>query len=208
MIETERTVLRRFRNDDIEDVLDFMGNPEVMRFSLGGPYDRKQCEEFIQWCLSRYELKGYGLFAVTLKGSSTVVGYCGFYDQNVDGRNEVELGYRLHPRTWNAGLGTEVAYAVQNYGFVEMGFERLISMIEAENVASVRVAEKNGLRHEKDSLFKNVIPVKIYSITRKEHINAERSIARKRKQKIGELEFQSIDTPSSDPRIQTLKLDE
>lgn len=48
MIETERTVLRWFCNDDVDGVLSFMGNPEVMRFSLGGPYDRRKCEEFIQ----------------------------------------------------------------------------------------------------------------------------------------------------------------
>lgn len=178
MIETDRTILRWFCSEDVDGVLSFMGNPEVMRFSLGGPYDRKECEEFIRWCLSRYEVKGYGLFAVTLKATSEVIGYCGFYDQNIDGADEVELGYRLHPRTWNAGIGTEVAYAVQNFGFLEMGFDRLISIIEPENVASVRVAVKNGMRHEKDSLFKNIVPVKIYSVTKEEHIRAEHSTTR------------------------------
>lgn len=170
-IETPRTVLRWFKPDDVEEVLSFLGNREVMRFSLDGPYDRKQCKAFIQWCLGRYARKGYGLFAVTLKESNNLIGYCGFYDQTIDGCDEVELGYRLHPNFWNQGLGTEVALAVQNYGFQELGFSRLISIIEPENLASIRVAKKNGMTHEKQSMFKGQIPVEIYSIEKDVHTN-------------------------------------
>lgn len=169
-IETERTVLRFFRSEDVDAVLSFMGNLEVMRFSLSDPYDRSQCEKFIEWCRSRYEKRGYGLFAVTLKTSKNVIGYCGFYDQNMEGRDEVELSYRLHPDYWNNGLGTEVAYAVQDYGFLVLGFDRLISIIAAENTPSIRVAEKNGMRHEKDCVYKDKVPAQIYSIKKEEHI--------------------------------------
>lgn len=137
-IETERTVLRWFQPNDVDSTLAFLGNAEVMHFSLSGPYNRKKCEGFIDWCLGRYELKGYGLFAVTLKKSREVIGYCGFYDQQIDGSDEVELGYRLHPSFWNKGIGTEVALATQNYGITELDFDHLISIIEAENVGSTR----------------------------------------------------------------------
>ena len=171
-IETDRTILRGFKPHDVEGVLSFLGNSEVMRFSLSGPYDRKKCEEFVNWCLGRYERKGYGLFAVTLKESKKIIGYCGFYDQKIDGCDEVELGYRLHPDFWNKGLGTEVALSVQNYGFFELGFPRLISIIESENKASIRVAQKNGMTHEKDSMFKDRVPVEIYAINKEEHIKS------------------------------------
>ncbi|MBD5778230.1 GNAT family N-acetyltransferase [Pelagicoccus sp. NFK12] len=171
-IETNRTILRWFKPDDVEGALSFLGNSEVMRFSLSGPYDRKKCQEFVDWCLGRYELKGYGLFAVTLKETKKIIGYCGFYDQKIDGCDEVELGYRLHPEFWNKGLGTEVALSIQNYGFHELGFPRLISIIESENKASIRVAKKNGMNHEKDSMFKDQVPVEIYSIKKEEHIKS------------------------------------
>ncbi len=163
-IETERTVLRWFQKGDVDGIFSVLGNPEVMRFSLGGPYTREKCEEFIVWCLSRYKEKGYGLFAVVEKENNKVIGYCGFYNHSIDGKDEVEIGYRLHPSVWNKGVGTEIARAVKDFGFNEMGFGRMISIIEAENIASIRVAEKNGMKHEKDSLFKEQIPVRIYSI--------------------------------------------
>lgn len=65
---------------------------------------------------------------------------------------------------WNNGLATETALAVQNHGFEVLGFTRLISIIEATNIASIRVAEKNGMTLEKAVLFKDKIPVKIFSI--------------------------------------------
>jgi RimJ/RimL family protein N-acetyltransferase len=164
LIETERTILRWFEKDDVDGILTVLGNPEVMRFSSVGLHTREQCEEFIDFCLSRYKEKGYGLFAVVEKESSRVIGYCGFYNLSIDGKDEVEIGYRLHPSVWNKGMGTEVASAVRDFGFNEMGFDRMISAIEAENIASIRVAEKNGMRHEKDSLFKEQIQVRIYSI--------------------------------------------
>lgn len=164
--ETERLELRRFRKEDAEAVLSFLGNAEVMRFSLHGPYNLKQCENFVEWCLERYHLKGYGLYAIVLKDSLKLVGYCGFYDQVIDGVDEVELGYRLHPNVWNCGVATEAAKAAMEYGFETLGFNRLISIIEAENTASIRVAEKNGFTHEKNSLFKESVPVRIYSFTK------------------------------------------
>ncbi len=172
LIETERTRLRPFIKRDLGDVLQLLGNPEVMRFSLSGPYSKKQCEEFIAWCQTRYELKGYGLYAVIDRSSEEVIGYCGFYDQNIDENEEVEIGYRLLLTYWNQGIGTEVAFAVQDYGFRNLGFDRLISIIEAENVGSIRIAEENGMTHEKDSLFKKKVPIQIYSILKEKHIQS------------------------------------
>ncbi len=171
-IETERTILRDFRLSDIDDVQSFLGSEQVMRFSLNGPYGLAKCEEFIRGCIEQYETKGYGLMAVTIRSHDTAIGYCGICDQQIDGVKEVEIGYRLHPDFWNRGIGSEVAKAVRDRAFEEFGFDRLISIIEPENLSSVRVAEKNGMIHEKDAMFKDAIPVRIYSVTKEKHIQS------------------------------------
>ena len=163
-LKTQRTILRRFREEDLEELGEVLGHPDVMRFSLSGPYSREQSKEFIDWCLSQYEEKGAGLYAVVYQESQRVIGYCGYFFQTIDGVEEVEIGYRLHPDYWNQGLATETSKAVQSNGFDRLGFNRMISIIESENTASIRVAEKNGMKYEKDSLFQNKIPVRIYSI--------------------------------------------
>ena len=110
-IKTKRTILRRFKEDDLDDIALVMAHPDVMKFSLSGPYSKEQSEKFIHGCLSNYEKRGVGLYAVVYRGNQKVIGYCGFYFQNIDGVEEVEIGYRLHPDYWNKGLATETSKA-------------------------------------------------------------------------------------------------
>ena len=163
MIETDRLILREFGKEDLDELHEVLSNARVMRFSATGPFSREQTSEFIDRCRKTYCEKGFGMYAVMEKKRNRIIGCCGFFFQVIDGMDEVEIGYRLHPDFWNQGLGTEAARAVQDYGFGPLGLKRLISIIEAENVPSIRVAEKNGLRHEKDSVHKG-IPVRIYAI--------------------------------------------
>lgn len=165
-IVTERLVLRPFEADDLDAVVACLSDPEVMRFSLEGPCDRERCIEFIGWCRRRYEEPGYGLMAVTIKEKGTVIGYCGLDDHEIDGVSEVEVGYRLNRVYWGQGFATEAARAIRDFAFADLGRQRLISIIEAANVASIRVAEKNGMQYEKDSVFREVIPVRIYAMAR------------------------------------------
>jgi RimJ/RimL family protein N-acetyltransferase len=167
IIETNRLLLRRFRRRDVTGIFRVLSNAEVMRFSLNGPYSREKCEGFIEACLATYERRGTGLLAVALKESGKVIGYCGFHFQTIDSKEEIEIGYRLHPEYWNRGLATEAAKRVQDFGFEKLGFDRMISIIEARNAASIRVAEKCGMEYAKDALFKGRVPVRIYAIERK-----------------------------------------
>ena len=64
---------------------------------------------------------------------------------------------------WGIGLATEAARACRDYGFRNVGLRRLISIIESENAASIRVAEKTGMTLEKRAVF-HKIPVLIYSV--------------------------------------------
>lgn len=166
-IDTPRLTLRWFTLADLDDITLVLGHPEVMRFSLSGPHSRAQCEKFINFCLQQYEKRGFGLFAVVLKESQKVIGYCGYYFPKIDGVEEIEIGYRLHPDYWGRGLATEAALAVKAHAFNELKLTRVISIIEAANVASIRVAEKIGMHHEKDSLFQDKIPARIYVVERK-----------------------------------------
>ena len=97
-----------------------LGDPDVMRFSESGPFTRKQSKDFIEKCLINYRDKGFGLFAVEDKVDHIVIGYCGFYFQLIEGVEEIEIGYRLHPKYWNRGIATETSKAVQEYGFNQL----------------------------------------------------------------------------------------
>ena len=93
---------------------------------------------------------GFGLWATIYLENGRFIGRCGLIPQEIEGVAEVEIGYMLAKAYWVKGLATEAALAIRNYGFHKLGCSRLISLIDPQNQASMRVAAKIGLRYEKE----------------------------------------------------------
>jgi len=162
--QTLRLILRRFNESDVKPLLGFRGDPEVMRFSITGPETREDIQtKYLPSCLRRYCRAGLWQWAVVRKSDDICVGECGICIQEVDGEREFEISYRLRRDCCGDGLATEAARACCDYGFKKAGLRRLISIIEAENAASIRVAEKMGMTLEKRASFHR-IPVLVYSV--------------------------------------------
>jgi RimJ/RimL family protein N-acetyltransferase len=162
--QTSRLILRIFNESDVDPLLGFRGDPEVMRFSIKGPETREEIQtNYLPGCLRRYARDGLGQWAVVRKSDGLCVGECGICAQEVDGEREFEISYRLRRDCWGNGLATEAARACRDYGFKQAGLRRLVSIIESENAASIRVAEKMGMTLEERALFHG-IPVLIYSV--------------------------------------------
>jgi len=163
-LTTAHLKLRRFTDEDLDAIEPILSHPEVMRFSLSGPLDRAKCAKFLTWCQESYRQHGAGLRAVEYRATAQMIGYCGLAFPHLDGTDEVEIGYRLHPDYWRRGLATEAAAAIRDYAQQVRRHRRLISIIQAENTASIRVAEKIGMHYEKDILYKDQVTVRIYSL--------------------------------------------
>jgi RimJ/RimL family protein N-acetyltransferase len=162
--QTSRLILRKFNESDVDPLLGFRGDPEVMRFSITGPETREGIQtKYLPSCLRRYTRDGLGQWAVVRKSDGICVGECGICVQEADGEREFEISYRMRRDCWGKGLATEAARACRDYGFKEAGLRRLISIIESENAASIRVAEKLGMTLERRALFHD-IPVLIFSV--------------------------------------------
>lgn len=150
VLETNRLFLRQLTLDDVDHLMGIFSDPEAMQYYPA----TKNCEEaiaWIQWNLDSYTRHGFGQWAAMLKDTDAFVGQCGLVMQrDVDGRDEVEIGYSFLRRYWNRGLATEAARACRDYGFGTLKLRRLVSLIDRGNVASVRVAEKVGLRWERE----------------------------------------------------------
>ena len=128
VLNTLRLILRPFREEDVDLLAELMANPDFMRFSLG-PFSREQTVAFLEKVLSWDRAGLPSQFAVIMRSNATLVGYCGFFHHEVDNREEIEIGYRLHPAYWNRGLATEAAQAVQNHAFRDLKLPRVISLI-------------------------------------------------------------------------------
>jgi RimJ/RimL family protein N-acetyltransferase len=150
---TERLFLRELTLADADDLAQILCDPETMRF-YPRPLKRQEVDEWIARNHTRYELHSHGLWAVILNDGQIFVGDCGLIFQEVDGIEELEVGYQFNKNYWGRGLATEAALGCMNYAFNRLGRRRIISMIRPENIPSRRVAERNGLQIEKKVFWK------------------------------------------------------
>jgi RimJ/RimL family protein N-acetyltransferase len=147
-LETERLLLRRFTEADVDNLFDLDSDPAVMRFVNGGiPTPREVIEDdILPSFLGYYErFAGYGFWAAIEKASGEFLGWFHFRPLEGAGPGEFELGYRLRRAAWGQGYGTEASRALIRKGFTELGVRRVVASTFADNLASRRVMEKAGL---------------------------------------------------------------
>jgi len=166
ILETSRLILREFTPDDVDALALVLSDAETMRF-YPAPFDRAGVEEWIARNIRRCAKDGYGLWATVLKKSGELIGDCGLTVQNVDGVDEIEIGYHTRRDLWGQGLATEAARVCRDFGFARLPVEQLISIIRPENQQSRRVAEKNGMTVIKQ-VVRAGLPHLIYAIRREQ----------------------------------------
>jgi RimJ/RimL family protein N-acetyltransferase len=150
--------------EDTEPLLAVFGDPLVMAAFASAPFDIEQMRGWVRRNLDHQDRHGYGLFTVTLKASGAVIGDCGLEHMELDdGSIAAELGFDLASGHWNRGLATEAATAVRDHAFGTLRLPRLVSLIRRGNDASRRVAEKIGMRHERD-IIRSGIPYWLFGI--------------------------------------------
>jgi RimJ/RimL family protein N-acetyltransferase len=165
-LETERTVLRMFTTNDLDDLAAILSSPEVMKYLELDcqPISRKQTQITIESIIRHWKNHGFGRWAVICKEDGKLIGMAGFRSHEDIG----ELVYVLDEPYWGVGLATEIADAILKYGFEVCNFLSIIAMTRPENVASRRVMDKIGMRFEKEVNVYGVSAVQ-YSISREDY---------------------------------------
>ena len=164
VLETERLALRRFRRDDIDAIFAIIGDDVAMQY-YPKTFNRSDAVQWIERNLRRYREHGYGLFAVTLKDSADLIGDCGIIKQDVEGETRLEVGYHFRRDQWGHGYATEAARACMGLAFHAFGADKVISLIRPENVPSRRVAERNGMKLERQVMHYG-LPHLVYAMKR------------------------------------------
>jgi RimJ/RimL family protein N-acetyltransferase len=144
-LETERLILRMFRQDDLDAYAAITADVEVMRYlGDGKPLGRVDTWRQMAMILGHWQLRGYGLLALEEKATGALVGRAGFFEP--EGWPGFELGWMLRRVSWGRGFATEAARRLLDHAFTDMKRERVISLIRAANAPSIRVAERLGER--------------------------------------------------------------
>ena len=151
-LETDRLVLRMFREDDFEEYARITGDEQVTRYlSDGRPLARWEAWRQMAMIIGHWHLKGYGPWAVEEKLTGRLLGRIGFF--NPEGWPGFELGWVLSRESWGKGFATEGARRALDYAFSEMGRDQVISVIHPDNSTSIRVAQRIGEKLERSAEF-------------------------------------------------------
>lgn len=150
LLETPRLRFRRLMPEDLDDLYRLYGDPEVRRYFPEGVLTYEETKEELEWFLNGHPRHPeLGLWATVERATGAFIGRCGLLPWTLNGRQEVEVAYLLDKAYWGRGLATEAAHAIAEYGFRTLGLTRLVSLIDEENRASQRVAEKIGMTFER-----------------------------------------------------------
>jgi ribosomal-protein-alanine N-acetyltransferase len=153
ILETDRLLLREYVEEDAEAFFKLNSDPEVLRFvpdrALGSVEQARQT--LIDHPIADYRKHGFGRGACILKSTGEQIGFAGL--KYLEELGEVDVAYRLLPSYWGLGLATEAALASVRYGFAELGLKKIIGLAMSENIASVGVLEKAGLRYTETVTF-------------------------------------------------------
>ncbi|MFE6780483.1 GNAT family N-acetyltransferase [Streptomyces sp. NPDC057702] len=147
-VTTERLVLRRFTEADVDHLVTLDSDPRVMRYLTGELTPRAEIEnKVLPGILRDYQRGPAGRWAAVERASGDFVGWLGLQPSPDGGVRDVELGYRLRASVWRRGYATEGSRALLHKGFADLGVERVWAQTMAVNTASRRVMEKAGLRY-------------------------------------------------------------
>lgn len=144
-LNTDRLQLREMNLSDM-DALSLILQDEKVMYAYNGAFNDEETIAWMQKQLRRYKEYGFGLWGVVNKKSGEMVGQCGITMQEYKGLQVPEIGYLLAYKYWHNGYATEAATSCREYGFNELHFDALYSIIRDTNIASQKVAIRIGMR--------------------------------------------------------------
>jgi RimJ/RimL family protein N-acetyltransferase len=139
----------RLRPDHLAD-LRRMDADEEMNTFLGGVRDAAGTADYLARNLNHWAEYGFGIWMLRDSGSNLMIGRAVLRHLEIDGVDEVEVGYGFLPAFWGRGLATEIARACVRIGLETLRLPSLVAITLPANQGSRRVLEKAGLAYERE----------------------------------------------------------
>ncbi|MBX2970649.1 MAG: GNAT family N-acetyltransferase [Cyclobacteriaceae bacterium] len=153
--QSERLLFRPIQSSDFNEWLQFFIDPEYYKYWVAEKdTPEAECRKWYANQFNRYEKNLGGMNALIEKSTGALVGHAGLLVQVVDGIEELEIAYSLQPHFRGKGFATEAAQTIKEFAFANTLSPSLISIISLTNLPSQRVATKNGMKIEKQTIYK------------------------------------------------------
>jgi len=168
-LETTRLITRFLTRDDAAIWIEYCKDPTATKFTaMEGKTPEEMARDGMELTLKRYKENRFGLQALISKETGEFIGICGLLLQEVNGMNEIEIGYHLLPKYWGQGYATEAARKFRDYGFENNVADSIVSIIDPHNYLSKKVARRVGMQMVDDKAIFGGKEHELYRITRKE----------------------------------------
>ncbi len=140
-------VYRECEQTDIDKLFSLLCSPKVMKYCCG-PMDITGAQRWLDAVVAAYKTCGYDYWAVYEKSTGDFIGQMGILNIEICGKMEDSLAFMIDPKHWNRGFAKEGSIACIKHAFGRLGLEKLIATVEAENIQSIAVLTKIGMRYE------------------------------------------------------------
>lgn len=176
-LETNRLIIRPYKKDDIQECFELMQNKELFTYMDMEVMSFEEYKGLFQWLIDSYNM-GFDedfkySFNITLKESSTHIGWCGIGVLDYD-KKQKEIYYLIGRDHWGKGYAKEATTALLEYGFNVIGLNEIVALCKPENIASRNIIENIGLKYRytveglsEEFSFYNYEP--FFSLTREEY---------------------------------------
>lgn len=148
-LTTDRLILRRWRDSDLEPFAALNGDPVVMEH-FPGTLDRAASDAFVDRIEAAFDAHGFGLWAAEVAGGAPFIGFIGLAIVRFEAHftPAVEVGWRLAKEHWGHGYAPEGARRALDVAFDELGLDGVVSFTTTSNHNSQRVMQKIGMTHD------------------------------------------------------------
>ena len=145
-LRTERLVLRKIKKSDIYDVFEYAKDPAVSEYLLWSPHESlERTRAYLDLITKKYSKLEFYDWAIEYRGK--MIGTVGFTSLDLS-KNIGEVGYALNSNFWGLGIATEAARKIIEFGFCNLGLDRIFSQcIEGHN-NSINVMKKCGMHFD------------------------------------------------------------
>ena len=156
MIETERLILRPWREEDKPAFAEIVNTPAMMEY-FGGITTRERLDDLIDMQMTKQAQDGHCFWAVTNRHDGALIGICGlriadhYIDLPISG--DLEIGWRIAQPFWGRGVAREAAEASIAWGWRNTAAPRIAAWTMIENTRSWGLMERLGMRRRVDLDF-------------------------------------------------------
>ena len=148
-LESERTILRRFRESDSEPFLEYRADPDVARYQSWENYTLDEAKDLIATMHSRHPgTPGeWFQFAIEVRATNELIGDCGLLTLE-EGPEQAVLGITIAAKHQGNGYAMEAVTCLLDYVFSSLGMHRVRAITDCKNTRSIALLERIGMRRE------------------------------------------------------------